>query len=215
MGMPLRSFCLLSVLYSLFAAGQWWAARDAANTAQNTLKEMQLSARPWVGMVNRFRVHEEPIFEVSSNIPDSTAIVVPISFDIRNVGSSPAFGTATDAFFAASTGRSPPENIMEMVCSFALENSEAGRGNTILPGGEIRMDYGLNQPYPIKFSDIFIAWISVCIVYKDSQQSIHYTRYWLKTGVSEDILVPLPQRDMFSRYRLPASEWSIHSSNAD
>ena len=216
---------ITTCIYAYFAFLQWdatnqsaQAALSAADTAKRALDRTWISQRPWVGLPNGVEVQGEPVFEVWSPAPDNTAIVVPVHFEISNVGASPAFGTVSEAFVIATRDvrRTPEGNSMETACSFASQNSEAGRGSVLLPGGAISMDYGLNIPYPIKLSDIRIVWICVCIVYKDSADVSHHSRFWVRSHVSDSTTpILLGQNGTLSRYKLPVSEWFIHSSDAD
>ena len=199
----------VTVAYTVFAAGQWWATTE-------TLNEMRLGNRPWVGLPNGVQVIGTPAFEENQSFPNTSWPTITVEFTLRNVGASPAFRAAASTNSVAGDVRTIPEGYMDHACLFARQFGEVGMGNTLLPGGEITFTEGINISYPVKVVDIRTIWIGVCVAYQDSAQSIHYSKLWINSYVPEAETPTVVRQDGPSTfYRIPLAKWSIRTSDAN
>jgi hypothetical protein len=78
--------CLTGVVYTVFAGGQWEAAKGAAEAAKSaadtSAKQLEMAERPWLSIVNA-RV-------VSPLAWGQNGLQATVQFDVKNTGPTPA-----------------------------------------------------------------------------------------------------------------------------
>ena len=190
----------------------------ASESIKQNERQWKAQNRPWIGLSGNVEFTKQPEFQVfTATAAKSTAIDLDIVIKTKNYGISPAFKAASRTeVLLTGNAVTIPQDQMKGACSLADQDGES-EGSVIFPSGEIVSSFGTTTGQPIELTKIRRVWIAGCIAYQDGANTIHHTKFWIRSFMVPDNSNPtvLERKSIYTRFSLPIAGWAVVKTEAD
>jgi len=191
------------------------------NAMLGQLDEMRDQQAPWIGLEdNAISIDPTPTFYWGVPAAKFPSISIGVSFAIRNVGSAPGLRENHNLWVLPYQNGVPATDQMAHPCDFAEMRTKIpgaanpAQGQMILPGGRVPVrdnpNLLLDQSKPTRVQAL---WVFVCVVYQDSRQKTHHSRYWYLTAHGNQREIPVSGHPEWSY--VPNIGLSLWGASAD